>query len=416
MASEELIVGLDIGTSKVCVVAGEHGSDERLRILGVGHAPSTGLRKGVVVNIESTLKSVEEAVEMAEHMAGREISEVYTSVAGAHVEGLNSRGVVAVASKGREITNVDIHRAIEAARAVVLPMDREIIHTVPQEYLVDGQGGIRNPLDMIGVRMEVEVHVITGSITAAQNLVKCVNRAGFKVNGLALGVLAAAEAVLSQDEKDLGTLLVDLGAGTSDLILYRDGAPYYTNVLPLGGGQVTSDLSIILKTPLEQAEKLKLEAGCCWPGLLDGSEEPGMIMGLANRTPMQVDRQDLCEYIMPRMEEIFRMIKGKVEREAQVRAWSALGGGIVLVGGGSGLPGAVELAQAVFGTQARVGIPCDIPEGIQDFRRPEYAVATGLILQAGAFAAPGKNDVAGKEKKTGKQGEGLRRIWRTFFG
>lgn len=416
MASDELLVGLDIGTSKVCVVVGETNSAGELQILGVGRAVSTGLRKGVVVNIEATLRSVGEAVEMAEQAAGREITEVYTCIAGAHIEGINSRGVVAVASKGREITQVDVNRVTEAAKAIVLPMDREIIHTVPQEYIVDGQGGIRNPVDMIGVRLEAEVHIMTGSVTAAQNMIKCINRAGFKVNGYALGALAAAEAVLGPDEKELGTLLIDIGAGTSDLILYREGAPYYTNVLPLGGSQVTSDLSILLKTPFESAERLKKEAGVCWPALIEEYDEPALILGLASRSSQQVDRLELCEYIKPRMEEILGMIKRKVEREAHVRSWSALGGGVVLCGGGALLGGTVELAQEIFGTTARLGVPTGLAGLAPDCQGPDLAAAAGLLRHAVANRGPGGVSRDDKEKKTVTSGEGWRKIWRTFFG
>ncbi|MFW5747888.1 MAG: cell division protein FtsA, partial [bacterium] len=232
MPQDNLIVGLDIGTTKVCAVIGEYTGEGPIEIIGIGLSPSRGLRRGVVINIEATLKSVAAAVEAAEMMSGREVSSVFTGIAGDHIEGINSRGVVAVAGRGREITRDDIGRVIEAAKAVVIPMDREVFHVIPQEYIVDEQGGIKNPLDMIGIRLEAEVHIITGSVTSVQNLVKCVNRAGFRVNDIILESLAASEAVLSEDEKELGVLLVDLGGGTTDILVHLEGAPYHSGVVP----------------------------------------------------------------------------------------------------------------------------------------------------------------------------------------
>ena len=241
MPSDDIIVGLDIGTTKVCAVIGEFNEDDEIEITGIGTAKSRGLRRGVVINIEATLKSVLAAIENAEMMSGREVPGVIAGVGGGHIDGINSKGVVAVTGKGREINEEDVDRVIDAAKAVVIPMDREVFHVIPQEYIVDEQGGIKNPMDMIGVRLEAEVHIITGSVTSAQNLIKCVNRAGFRVNDIVLDSLAAAHAVLSEDEKELGVLLVDLGGGTTDVLVYLEGSPYHTNVLSIGGGQVASD-------------------------------------------------------------------------------------------------------------------------------------------------------------------------------
>lgn len=235
MASEDLIVGLDIGTTKVCVVIGQFGESGQLEIVGVGTTPSRGLRRGVVINIETTVRSITNAVEAAEMMSGREVHSVFTGIAGGHIEGINSRGVVAVTGKGREITREDVDRVIDAAKAIVIPMDREVLHVIPQEFIVDEQGGIKNPIGMVGVRLEAEVHIITGAVTSAQNIVKCVNRAGFKVNDIALEPLASSKAVLSQDEKELGVLLIDLGGGTTDVLVHLEGAPYHTEVLSVGG-------------------------------------------------------------------------------------------------------------------------------------------------------------------------------------
>ncbi len=415
MATSEQIIGLDIGTTKVCAVIAEANEQGRLEVIGVGRAPSTGLRKGVVINIEATLRSVTEALEAAEQMAGREIESVFTSIAGAHIEGINSRGVVAVANRGREIVQSDLDRVIEAARAVVLPMDREIIHSVAKEFIVDEQGGIKDPKDMIGVRLEADVHIITGSITATQNLVKCVNRAGFKVEGVALGALASAEAVLNDDEKEMGTLLIDIGGGTCDLILFQDGAPWYTNVIPLGGNQVTSDISILLRTPFESAERLKKEAGCCFAGLIEDGQEPAMIMGLGTRTPLQIDRRQLCEFIQPRMTEMLGLIKQKVEREAHIKSWQALGGGVVITGGASALIGTMELAQDIFGTSSRIGVPLGLGGLMHEYQRPDMAVAVGLIKHA-LLHSPMFDEVTQGNSRSVKGGEGIRKIWRMFFG
>ena len=287
MAAEDLIVGLDIGTTKVCVVIGQYGESGQLEIVGVGTTPSRGLRRGVVINIETTVRSIANAVEAAEMMSGREVHSVYTGIAGGHIEGINSRGVVAVTGKGREISREDVDRVIDAAKAIVIPMDREVLHVIPQEFIVDAQGGIKNPIGMVGVRLEAEVHIITGAVSSAQNIVKCVNRAGFKVNDIALEPLASSKAVLSQDEKELGVLLIDLGGGTTDVLVHLEGAPYHTEVLSVGGDQVTNDLSIMLKTPLETAEKIKKEAGCCYAALVQEQEEV-RVPGVGGRPPRTV--------------------------------------------------------------------------------------------------------------------------------
>ena len=273
MATEELIVGLDIGTTKVCAIIGTFNETGSLEIIGVGTTPSRGLRRGVVINIESTVKSIQNAIESAELMSGREVHGVTTGIAGGHIEGINSRGVVAVTGRDREISKEDVDRVIDAAKAIVIPMDREVLHVIPQEFIVDQQGGIKNPVGMVGVRLEAEAHIITGAVTSAQNIVKCVNRAGFKVNDIVLEPLASSKAVLTGDERELGVLLIDLGGGTTDVLVHIEGAPYHTEVLSIGGEQVTSDLSIMLKAPLEVAEKVKKEHGCCYvPAVLEDVE------------------------------------------------------------------------------------------------------------------------------------------------
>ncbi len=411
MPADNVIVGLDVGTTKVCAVIGEFDNDGKLAITGVGTSPSFGLRRGVVINIESTLKSVSAAVEAAELMSGREVSSVITGIVGSHIEGINSRGVVAVTGKGREITQSDMDRVIEAAKAVVIPMDREILHVIPQEYIVDDQGGIRNPLDMIGVRLEAEVHIITGSVTSAQNLVKCVNRAGFKVEAIVLESLAAAEAVLSREEKDLGSLLIDLGGGTTDILVHIEGAPYYTNVIPLGGAQVTGDISIMLKTPVETAERLKRESGCCHFSLVEPGEET-IIPGLGGRPPLALARRDLCAIIQPRIAEIFSIVRDRIEKKGFA---GRLNGGVVLTGGGAQLPGSVELAQEVFGTAARVGLPTRLGGLVEEYRRPEIASAVGLVMYGARFADPQAREGAAKDGPRSGIFTSMRQWFRNFF-
>jgi cell division protein FtsA len=371
-----LIVGLDIGTINVRAVVGEYNENGVLEIIGVGVAPSTGLRRGVVVNIESTLASVAAAVEAAELMSGREVREVYCGAAGASVEGINSRGVVAVTGRGREITREDVDRVIEAARAVVIPMDREVLHVIPQSFIVDDQKGIRNPLDMIGVRLEAEVHIITGSVTTAQNLVKCVNRAGFKVNKLMLQSLAAARATLSSDERELGCLLVDLGGGTTDVLVYADGAPYFSSMLPVGGAQVTNDLSIMLSVPMDAAEKLKRASASAWIESVE-SDETVIVPGVGGRSPVETPRRRLASIVQPRMEEVYGMVRDRVEKMGH---WKHIKGGVVLTGGGALMQGAAELAQEVFQMPVRVGNPITLGGLVEEYRSPIYATAVGLVL------------------------------------
>ncbi len=414
MNDDRVIVGLDIGTTTVSAAIADYDEDGRLEIIGLGAAASHGLRRGVVINIEATLRSVGLAIEAAEQMAGREVSAVVTGIAGGHIEGLNSRGVVAVTGRGREITSEDVDRVIDAAKAVVIPMDREVIHVIPQEFIVDEQAGIRNPLDMIGVRLEAEVHIITGSVTSAQNLVKCVNRAGFKVSDIVLESLAAARAVLTEDEKELGVLLIDLGGGTTDILIFREGAPYYTSVLPVGGAQVTGDLSIMLKTPTESAEQIKQEAGCCYVPLVE-SGEPVIIPGVGGRPPASIAREEICRIIQPRMGEIYSMVREKIEPKGYLRH---LGAGIVLTGGGALLPGAVELAQEVFGVSARTGQPGNLGGIGSIYQTPEFSTVIGLVLHAEAKGSGSADAVPDKDARSRVKGGLLRGVgkWlRNFF-
>ncbi len=411
MAAEDLIVGLDIGTTKVCVIIGQFNDSGQLEITGVGTTPSRGLRRGVVINIETTVRSIAAAVESAEMMSGREVISVYTGIAGGHIEGINSRGVVAVTGRGREITREDVDRVIDAAKAIVIPMDREVLHVIPQEFVVDDQGGIKNPIGMIGVRLEAEVHIITGAVTSAQNIVKCVNRAGFKVNDIVLEPLASSKAVLTQDEKELGVLLIDLGGGTTDVLLHLEGAPYHTEVLSVGGDQVTNDISIMLKTPLEAAEKLKKEAGCCYAPLIQEDEEVH-IPGVGGRPPRTIMRSELVEIIQPRMAEILGMIREQIERKGYL---NILGGGVVVTGGGSLLTGTAELATEIFNLPARTGYPVKLGGLVEEYYNPMYATGVGLVMSGAARRDVDYMDTSSSEKTFSSVWDRMRNWFKEFF-
>ncbi|MCL2067442.1 MAG: cell division protein FtsA [Treponema sp.] len=387
----------------MCAVIGEYNSNGILEITGTGLCPSTGLRKGIVVNIEATLRAVSGAIEAAEMMSGREVHNCWTGVGGSQINGFNSKGVVAITGKKRETREIgkeDVARVIEAARAVVIPMDRQILEVIPQTFTVDDQKGIRNPLDMIGVRLESEVHIITCTVTGGQNLVKCVNRAGFRVNALVLQPMAAGTAVLTREEIDLGVVLVDLGGGTTDVLVYAEGAPYSTFTIPAGGQQVTNDISIIKNIPIDTAEKIKIDAGCCWEGNLEDNEEI-IVPGVGGRPPLSIPRSQIHAIIKPRMEEIFNMVKEKLDKLNLSRP---LGGGIVLTGGGAQLSGVVELANQIFKLPARIGSPipsADLSGLVEEYRSPSYATAIGLILEGKK-----REGLSGQQQgNDGRQGE-----------
>lgn len=376
------MVGLDIGTSRIRALIGEISDTGVFQITGVGTSPSTGLRKGVVVNIENTVRAIAQAVEAAEMMSGIEVTRCMIGIGGTHIDGLNSRGVVAVTGKGRdnrEIGQEDINRVIDAAKAVVIPMDRQVLHVIPQSYIVDEQKGVRDPRNMIGVRLEAEVHIITGSVTSVQNMVKCVNRASLSVDEYMMHSLAAVKSVMTQEERELGSILIDLGGGTTDVLVMADGAPLLTAVLPVGGIQVTNDISIVKGISVETAERIKLDAGCCWLPLIEENEEV-ILPGVGGRPPVVIPRAEICEIVQPRMAEIFTMVKEKI---APVTKSRQLSGNVILTGGGANLPGAVELACEIFGTQAvRIGIPGNFGGLTGEYRSPDYATVLGLVLAA----------------------------------
>ena len=380
---ENIIVGLDIGTTKICAVVGEVSGNET-NIIGIGTHPSIGLRKGVVVNIESTVESIKKAVEEAELMAGCEISSVYAGIAGGHITGFNSRGIVAI--KGPEITSQDIDRVIDAARAVAIPMDREVIHVLPQEYIVDEQTGIQNPVGMAGVRLEAKIHIVTGAVTSAHNIIKCANRSGLDVCDIVLEALASGEAVLSDEEKELGTALLDLGGGTTDLAIFSGKNIKHTFVLALGGNNLTNDIAIGLRAPLAEAEKIKKKYGTCLAKNIS-NDETIEVPGMGGRNPRKLPRQILGEILEPRMEEIFTLVRREIYRAGME---SVIASGIVLTGGSALLGDVAEVAESIFDLPARLGQPIGISGLIDVVNNPMYATGVGLVLYGARNQAPKK--------------------------
>ncbi|MDC7240961.1 MAG: cell division protein FtsA [Spirochaetales bacterium] len=376
MPDRDIIVGLDIGTSRVSALIAEYDESGELCFAGAGSVPSDGLRKGVVVNIEAAQKAIADAIEAAEQEAGRTVHDVYTAVTSGNVEGLNSRGVVAVIGKGREVTKQDIDRVVYAAKAIAVPMDREILDVIPQHYLVDDKVGIRDPLDMIGVRLEADVHIITGSIAATQNLIKCANRSGYRVNEISLESLVGSRAVLSTDEMELGVLYIDIGGGTSDVIVYMEGAPHFSGSLPVAGEQITTDLSICLEQSMEQAEKIKLTQAKCWESLVDPSQEV-LLPGIGGRAPRSISELDVCQITQSRMAEIFLLIRKQLHQKGYM---NRLGGGVVLAGGGALLPGVGELASDIFQRPVRIALSGGMKNLPSECRGPEWTTAIGLVM------------------------------------
>ncbi|HET7675245.1 MAG TPA: cell division protein FtsA, partial [Gammaproteobacteria bacterium] len=350
-SDKRLIVGLDIGTSKVVAIVGEIRPDGGIEIIGIGSHPSRGLKKGVVVNIESTVQSIQRAVEEAELMAGCEIHSVYAGIAGSHVRSLNSHGIVAIRDK--EVTQGDIDRVIDAARAVAIPADQKILHILPQEFIVDEQDGVHEPIGMSGVRLEAKVHMVTGALSAAQNIIKCVRRCGLEVDDIILEQLASSYSVLTEDEKDLGVCLVDIGGGTTDIAVFTDGSIRHTAVIPIAGDQVTNDIAVALRTPTHCAEEIKMKYGCALPQLAS-ADETIEVPSVGERAPRRLARQTLAEVIEPRYEELFSLIQAELRRSGFEDMIAA---GVVLTGGSSKMEGAVELAEEVFHAPVRLGVP-----------------------------------------------------------
>ena len=368
-----LVVGLDVGTYKVSAVVAEVGEDG-IEIVGLGTAPSRGLRKGVVVNMDATIESIRKAIEEAELMAGCEIHSVFTGIAGAHVKGFNSHGVVAV--KAAEVGDTDVDRVLDAARAVALPMDRQVVHVLPQEFIVDEQDGIKEPLGMAGVRLESKVHIITASITSSQNIIKCCQRAGLHVSGIVLEPLASAEAVVTPEEKELGVTLVDIGGGTTDIVVFHNGAVKHTAVLPIGGNHLTNDIATGLRTPFADAEKIKQRFGCALSSMVSRDEKIE-VPSVGGRGPRILSRQILAEIIEPRVEEIFSLVSREVQRSGFE---DILASGVVVTGGSTILEGVPELAEQVFHLPVRRGVPLQVGGLVDVISSPMYATGVGLIL------------------------------------
>lgn len=370
---EEIIVGLDIGTTKICSVVAEVSGDD-VNIIGIGSNPSVGLRKGVVVNIESTVESIKKAVEEAETMAGCEISSVYAGIAGGHITGFNSYGLIAL--KGDEITQADIDRVIESARAVAIPMDREVIHVLPQEFIVDGEPGIRNPIGIAGVRLEAKIHIVTGAVTSAQNIVKCANKAGLDVCDIILEPIASSEAVMTPEEKESGTMLIDIGGGTTDLAIFSGNNIRHTFVLAIGGNNMTNDISVGLRTPMAEAEKIKLKYGTCLPDKVK-NEETIEIPDMSGRGGRKLPRQILAEILEPRIEEIFTLVKREIVRAGMK---DYITSGVVLTGGSALLEGISSVAESVFELPVRIGTPQGISGLVDVVNNPMYATGVGLVV------------------------------------
>ena len=369
-----LVVGLDIGTSKVVVLVGERDSNGRVEVLGKGCHPSHGLKKGVVVNIESTVQSIQRAVEVAERESGCQIHSIYTGISGSHIRSMNSHGVTAI--KNQEVSLEDVERVIEAARAVPIPADQRILHVLPQEFIIDGQEGIREPVGMSGVRLEAHVHIVIGAASAAQNIVKCVSRCGLEVDDVILQQLASSRAVLTDDEKELGVCLIDIGGGTTDIAVYTNGSVRHTDVIPIAGDQVTNDLAVALRTPTQYAEQLKLSHGCCLRQLAS-ADETIEVPGVGDRLARQMTRQTLAGFIEPRYEELFNLVQARLQRSGYEDLIAA---GIVLTGGSALIPGAVELAEEIFHMPVRLGVPRSVTGLAEVVDNPIYSTAVGLLL------------------------------------
>ncbi len=370
---DRLIVGLDIGTSKVLAIVAEVMPTGEVEIIGIGHHPTRGLQKGVVANIESTVQSIQRAIEEAELMAGCQIYSVFAGIAGAHINSFNSHGVVAIREK--EVTGADMERVIEAAQALVIPNDQKILHILPQDFIIDGQEGIKEPVGMCGVRMEAKVHIITGAVSAAQNITKCIRRCGLEVDDIILEQLASSHAVLTEDEKELGVCLIDIGGGTTDIAVFTDAAIRYTSVIPIAGAQVTNDIAVALRTPRHAAEEIKKKYGCALTQLA-GSDQTIEAPSVGERPPRKLARQTLAEVIEPRMEELYGLAQSELRRSGFEEL---IGSGIVITGGSSKMEGMVELAEEVFHMPVRLGVPNYVGGLSEVVRNPIYATGVGLI-------------------------------------
>jgi len=404
--TKDIIVGLDVGTSKVVVAVAEFSPDGPFKVIGLGQSASEGLRRGVVVNIEATVQSIRRALEEAELMAACRIGEVYTGIAGSHIRSVNSSGMVPI--KDREVSASDVARVIETARAVNIPTDQQVLHVLTQEFIVDGQEDIREPIGMSGVRLEVKVHIVTGAVSAAQNIVKCVRRCGLEVQDLVLQPLASSMSVLTGDEKELGVALVDIGGGTTDIAIFTGGAIRHTAVIPIAGDQISNDIAMALRTPIPDAEQIKQRYGVAKEVLADPNDRIE-IPGVGDRAPRLLSRQSLAAVIEPRVEELFTLAH-KVIRDSGYE--EMLSSGIVLTGGTALLPGIGELAEDVFLKPARVGWPAYQGPLADVIRNPRFATVVGLLLEAQSQRQRGRRAAA----QTGSFGQTLKRMREWIVG
>ncbi len=393
-----MIVGLDIGTSKVVAIVGEINEDDVIEIIGIGTHPSRGLKKGVVVNIESTVSSIQRAVEEAELMAGCQIHSGYAGIAGSHIRSLNSHGIVAIRDK--EVSPSDVDRVIDAARAVAIPADQKILHIIPQEFIIDNQDGILEPVGMSGIRLEAKVHIITGAVSAAQNIIKCVRRCGLEVDDVILEQLASSYAVLTEDEKELGVCLVDIGGGTTDIAIFINGSIRHTAVIPVAGDQVTNDIAVALRTPAKYAEEIKIKYACALTQLAspdDSIEVPSV----GDREPRRLARQTLAEVVEPRYEELLSLVLAELRRSGYEDLIAA---GVVLTGGSSKMEGVIDLAEEVFHIPVRLGIPGNVSGLVDVVRNPIYATGVGLLHFGHKFSGHGNQDMI--------SGKGMKSVWK----
>jgi cell division protein FtsA len=400
--SKELIVGLDIGTSKIVALVAEITPEGRFNVIGIGSQESKGLRKGVVVNIEETVATISRVLQEVELMADCKVRDVYTGIAGSHIKSFNSNGMVAI--KDKEVTPMDIDRVIETARAMPIPADQEILHILTQEFIIDDQDGIREPIGMSGFRLEVKVHIVTGAVSAAQNIVKCVRHCGLEVNDLVLQPLASSYAVLSEDEKDLGICLIDIGGGTTDLAVWTQGAIRHTSVIPIAGDQITNDIAMALRTPTREAEDIKRKYGCALSQLAD-PEDVLDVVGVDDRPLRKLSRRALADVIQPRVEELFELIQAELRRSGFE---DVLSSGIVLTGGASVMPGMIELGEEIFHMPVRLGVPKYYGALSDVVQNPRFSTACGLLFEA---QAQRKRGLKVRETRDMKQVFGRMKSW-----
>ena len=399
---KDLIVGLDIGTSKITCMVAEVRPDGRLSVVGLGTQPSNGLKRGVVVNIEATVDAISRVIQEAELMADCKIRDVYTGIAGSHIKSFNSNGMVAI--KDKEVTPLDVERVIEVARAMPIPAEQQILHILTQEFIIDGQGGVREPIGMSGVKLEVKVHIATGAVSAAQNMIKCVRRCGLEVMDLILQPLASSYAVLTEDEKELGVCLVDIGGGTTDIAVFTQGAIRHTAVIPIAGDQITNDIAMALRTPTAEAEEIKIRQGVAMHTLAD-AEEMIKVPGVGDRPPRDLSRQALADVIEPRVSELFELVQAELRRSGYEELLSS---GIVLTGGSSVLRGMVELGEDVFHMPVRVGAPQYDGSLADVVCQPCYAAVMGLIIEG---AAQRRRGIQARETRSIRQAFGWMKSW-----